>query len=152
MKKVFVVAFTMSVLSVSAFAADCGCDMADVACVNNCTLSQVSVLKQKIQTNQQIAITKAQVAKAQVAFDKGDVEQKVKANQLQVESIAKAQKAQAENKAAEAKAAAQAQAKAQKEAAKKAEKEAKARIEDQKKAAKKAEKEAKQAKKDTANL
>lgn len=148
MKKVLVAVFAMSVLSVSAFAADCGCNLDDIACVNNCTLSQVSVLNQKIQTKQQIEVTKAQIIKAQKAFDKGSEDVKVKANKLQIASLEKAQKAQAEEKVAEAKAEAKAKARAQKEEAKKAAKEAKAKAKQAKKEAKEKEKQAKKAAKD----
>ena len=68
MKKVLFVAFVAAVTlawPTDAKAADnCGCDMMDVVCVNQCTLKKVTAFKQNIQTKHQDASKKVKAAQA----------------------------------------------------------------------------------------
>ena len=63
MKKVLFVAFAIALsaswpTNAQAAANDCGCAATDVTCINNCTLSKVTTLRQNIQTKKEEVATK----------------------------------------------------------------------------------------------
>ena len=98
MKKAVLLAAVL-VAGTSAFAAknDCGCAAGDVACVNSCTLSKVSTLKQNYNNKKQQAVQQVKVVKTTVAANQADQTAQAKADAKAAAAAKKAElKAQAE--------------------------------------------------------